>query len=152
MTQSSAPQADPVAVREYLYALALILGILGAIAVLAFTAATGACACTKAPDLVVVNRSATPVTIEWHLGNGLFGTSLLRMSGKIEAPACRASAWELPSGAIETTTRASGHTHDATVSVSVDHSIPGGSIQISADGEITDATPQAPSGDANICP
>jgi hypothetical protein len=78
------------------------------------------------------------------------------VSGKIEAPACRTSTWELTRGAIDTTTTVGGQAHEATFSVGGDRSTPGGWIQISAEGEVTDATwassPVTPSEDASLCP
>ncbi|MFN8628810.1 MAG: hypothetical protein U0838_00340 [Chloroflexota bacterium] len=159
MTES--PEDHPVIsgrdeTHAAIYLIWVLVFALGGIVVL-FSAAGPACACTNAPDLVVMNRSSSPAHIEWHVGDGIFGTGLLRWGGQIDAPACRATTWELSNGTVGTTTTVGTQTRDLTIEVvNSGGSPPGGWILISADEQITGATwgssPDIPPDGAILCP
>lgn len=153
---------DPVVKKpsawDEAYGVIFLFGILiFALAGLVFlvSAVGPACACTKPVDLVVVNRSTTTAYIDWHVGEGLFGTPLFRWGGRVDAPACQITEAGLDKGAVTATTTAG--TQTLTSTITVDRlAFPSGVIEIAANGQISVTAgaewPGTPDGGAGVCP
>lgn len=118
--------------------LGVVVALLIAIAAVPL-AAWPSCGCTSPTDLTVINYAREDASVSWQ-GEGLFGTSILGISGNETAPACKISLYMLRPGPVDVSI------HDASDALSVRLNVPHGAgrgahkaiIVIGADGQIAE--------------
>ena len=147
-------RADRPGTREMLYGL-LVVGGLVALAIIgsAFLLASTACGCTEPADLVMVNRSSTPATIDWEAG-GILGTPLLRTRGHADAPACQATGISLDHGQVTAFVGAGAPPRTNHMTVTRSNGQPAWYVVVDSRGVIGDPVASAPPGadGASLCP